>query len=251
MITFLPFPDFAKSAEVLDSNRLIKQIAEAKWMIDALESGDNTSRTFKHPACQMWIGHESALKAYFNACLGEALENRKFKIKAYDYYRWDIHEYHEFDIKSGLYDYPWWFKDERFHKAMRSRLIAKYSIHYLNHPLMKDYQGDKGYNGGQYWYPIIDEDGSHNFYRASDKMKRELNYVEPKDIKLGVVYRAINIWDGSSFRVERIEDPNYLQLVRKSTGELLNPAYVDAYYFDGYTQGYKIVQDTSEIWKKR
>lgn len=62
MQTFLPYPDFAKSAAVLDDRRLGKQRVETLQMIRAL-----TRETYgwkRHPAVRMWTGHVEALAAY-------------------------------------------------------------------------------------------------------------------------------------------------------------------------------------------
>lgn len=62
MQTFLPYPDFALSAQVLDRQRLGKQRVEAKQIILALESP--TYGWQNHPAVKMWRGHEVALARY-------------------------------------------------------------------------------------------------------------------------------------------------------------------------------------------
>ena len=62
MQTFLPYPDFAESAAVLDSRRLGKQRVEAMQILRAL-----TRVTYgwkHHPAVLMWQGYEEALGAY-------------------------------------------------------------------------------------------------------------------------------------------------------------------------------------------
>ena len=62
MQTFLPYPDFARSAEVLDTKRLGKQRVEVLQVLRAL-----TIPTYgwqNHPAVLMWRGHEEALGCY-------------------------------------------------------------------------------------------------------------------------------------------------------------------------------------------
>ena len=62
MQTFLPFPDFAESAAVLDPLRLGKQRVETLQIIRAL-----TWPTYgwkHHPAVLMWKGYEEALGSY-------------------------------------------------------------------------------------------------------------------------------------------------------------------------------------------
>ena len=62
MQTFLPYPDFAASAAVLDDRRLGKQRVEALQVLRAL-----TRPTYgwkRHPAVRMWQGHAEAVAAY-------------------------------------------------------------------------------------------------------------------------------------------------------------------------------------------
>lgn len=62
MQTFLPYPDFYKSAQVLDYRRLGKQRLECKQIFNALEG--QPSRWRNHPAVKMWEGCEHQLCAY-------------------------------------------------------------------------------------------------------------------------------------------------------------------------------------------
>jgi len=62
MQTFLPYPDFTKSAQCLDSKRLGKQRVEA-WQIYEILRGKK-SRWMNHPAVRMWRGFERALLWY-------------------------------------------------------------------------------------------------------------------------------------------------------------------------------------------
>ena len=60
--TFLPYPDFAASASVLDQRRLGKQRVEALQVLRALTRPGYGWR--HHPAVRMWRGHEEALGTY-------------------------------------------------------------------------------------------------------------------------------------------------------------------------------------------
>ncbi|MDP1820747.1 MAG: MSMEG_6728 family protein [Acidimicrobiales bacterium] len=62
MQTFLPYPDFTKSAAVLDPRRLGKQRVEAMQILRALTRPVYGWK--HHPAVLMWRGHEEALGAY-------------------------------------------------------------------------------------------------------------------------------------------------------------------------------------------
>lgn len=62
MQTFLPYPDFARSARVLDPRRLGKQRVETLQILRALRVPGHGWRN--HPAVRMWRGHAEALTAY-------------------------------------------------------------------------------------------------------------------------------------------------------------------------------------------
>jgi hypothetical protein len=62
MQTFLPYPDFAQSARVLDARRLGKQRVETIQVLRALTVPGYGWR--RHPAAAMWAGYEAALVRY-------------------------------------------------------------------------------------------------------------------------------------------------------------------------------------------
>ena len=62
MQTFLPYPSFARSAEVLDAPRLGKQRVETFQLLRANTVPDYGWR--HHPAAKMWAGHLPELVAY-------------------------------------------------------------------------------------------------------------------------------------------------------------------------------------------
>lgn len=62
MQTFLPYPDFARSAAALDPKRLGKQRVEALQVLRAV-----TRHTYgwkRHPAVRMWAGFPDGVAAY-------------------------------------------------------------------------------------------------------------------------------------------------------------------------------------------
>jgi hypothetical protein len=69
MQTFLPYPDFVRSARALDMRRLGKQRVEALMIMRALHQRDHAWRN--HPAVRMWRGHPEALAAYALAICAE------------------------------------------------------------------------------------------------------------------------------------------------------------------------------------
>ncbi len=62
MQTFLPYPDFARTAEVLDDRRLGKQRVEVLQILNAMHR--SSGGWINHPATRMWRGYEPALVAY-------------------------------------------------------------------------------------------------------------------------------------------------------------------------------------------
>ncbi len=62
MQTFLPYPDFARSAAVLDPRRLGKQRVEALQVLRATTVAGYGWR--HHPAAKMWQGYAEALVCY-------------------------------------------------------------------------------------------------------------------------------------------------------------------------------------------
>jgi hypothetical protein len=120
MQTFLPEPDFAASAAVLDRQRLGKQRVEVMQLLGAL-TGQRAGWA-SHPAARMWRGHEVALARYGLAVVAE-WTSRGYrdtcgpKIEA---------------LAAGLADAgpPRWLGDEAFHLAHRSNLVRKLPGHY-------------------------------------------------------------------------------------------------------------------------
>ncbi len=72
MQTFLPYRDFNKSAQVLDSKRLNKQILEGYQILKVLNNPDPRAAWRNHPAAKMWEGHEVALFTYILAMVAQA-----------------------------------------------------------------------------------------------------------------------------------------------------------------------------------
>lgn len=119
MQTFLPYPDFQKSAECLDNRRLNKQIVEAMTIYNIVKENRMTRGWINHPTTKMWKGHSEALALYFNECLKE------WKKRGHN------HKYKEIDLdKSVTVKIPVWFGKEDFHVAHRSNLLRKMPEHY-------------------------------------------------------------------------------------------------------------------------
>lgn len=80
MQTFLPYPSYTLSAEVLDNKRLGKQIEEARQIYRIIIGKDKTSGWRHHPAVHMWFPFPYALSLYYNA-IREEWVRRGFRTK--------------------------------------------------------------------------------------------------------------------------------------------------------------------------
>ena len=171
-MTFLPYPDFRKSAEVLDKRRCWKQVVEAKQIINCL---DTPTRWKNHPAVKMWVGNKALLQHYYNIFLNHCLEVHKIKTTKmwYEdcYYSYGIktekirvnenrdvvHEPYNYFVDNQIPSWernkPFWLGQEPFHRAMRARLIEKNPEFYGPKFLDRDH----GYNNGKYWWPVMED----------------------------------------------------------------------------------------------
>jgi len=117
MQTFLPYPDFEKSASVLDYRRLGKQRVEAYQLITLIENNSNSWRN--HPARKMWEGYTDSLKVYLGVMISE----------------WRRRGYVNNIIVPPFSDLPrkspTFIGDERFHSSHRAALLFKDREHYL------------------------------------------------------------------------------------------------------------------------
>lgn len=116
MQTFLPNPDFHKSAQVLDSVRLGKQRPETLQILNALSNPFYGWQN--HPAVTMWHTAELGLIEYGIAICDEWIrrgyqDTCRNKIEAMR-----IHFV-------GRAISPWWLGDPRLHLSHQSNLIRK------------------------------------------------------------------------------------------------------------------------------
>lgn len=110
MQTFLPYKDFAMSAEALDSKRLNKQILEGYQILKVLSNKDPHAGWRNHPAVKMWRGYEHLLLDYVMSMVKEAdkrgiktdknVSNLMDLINTYGIdWGFDIPEWYENDVK--------------------------------------------------------------------------------------------------------------------------------------------------------
>lgn len=76
MQTWLPYPDFTRSAAALDYRRLGAQRSEARRILKVLRNESPGWRN--HPVTRAWAGYEEALQDYGNAVILEWM-NRGYK----------------------------------------------------------------------------------------------------------------------------------------------------------------------------
>ena len=149
MQTFLPYPEFARSAEVLDVPRLGKQRVETLQVLRALELGDYGWRS--HPVVRMWRGRTPALVAYGLAVvrvwtrLGHADSTHELIAE----FAPEVEPLTQADLaRRGLL--PSWLGDERLHRSHRSALVRKDPAFYR--PVFGDVPDDLPYH-----WPDADE----------------------------------------------------------------------------------------------
>lgn len=118
--TFLPYPDFVRSAKALDYRRLGKQRVEAWQILQALQG--QTKGWQNHPATKMWRGHERALCEYGVAICDEWIA-RGYK----DTMRERFIAIHPMLPDTGV---PAWLGADEFHRSHQSNLKRKDQDHY-------------------------------------------------------------------------------------------------------------------------
>ncbi|KNC19701.1 hypothetical protein AC792_04810 [Arthrobacter sp. RIT-PI-e] len=118
MQNFLPYPDFAASARVLDQARLGKQRVETLQTLRALVIPDYG--WVRHPAIRMWMGYVPALTAYGLAVVSEWVSRGH----ADSTYR-QILEFAPEVLDDPHVPLPPWFGEPGLHLSHRSNLIQK------------------------------------------------------------------------------------------------------------------------------
>lgn len=132
MQTFLPYSDYAKSAQVLDRQRLGKQRVEVLQILKALTQPSYGWQN--HPAVLMWRGHTQALVDYGIAICNE----------------WTARGYAD-TCEEKILSFattedatrPSWNGDPAFHYSHQSNLIRKLPSHYA--PLFPGVSADLPY----------------------------------------------------------------------------------------------------------
>ena len=140
--TFLPYPDFARSARALDARRLGKQRVEVLQICNALHR--ETGGWINHPVTRMWRGYEPALVAY-----GLAVTRRWVRLghvdTVHDKLVTHLHGEPERTQRElrALGMLPPWLGRRDLHRAYRSALVRKDPEQYR--PLFPDVVEDLEY----------------------------------------------------------------------------------------------------------
>jgi hypothetical protein len=127
MQTFLPCPDFAECARILDDRRLGKQRVEVLQIARAITVPGYGWR--HHPAVGMWRGYEEALGAYGIAvcrewCSRGRVDTCDVKIRD-ELAKLGISEVRDQPELARAGRLPPWLDDDGFHRSHRSSLLAK------------------------------------------------------------------------------------------------------------------------------
>jgi len=140
--TFLPYPDFVESAQVLDQARLGKQRVEALQVLRAVTLPGYGWQS--HPAIAMWRGHRTALTAYALAITDEWIaqghaDTVRPQVLEFAPALGDVglgdHPDRDRDNNSDAghasaaalvaADLPSWLGDDAVHRSHRSKLLQK------------------------------------------------------------------------------------------------------------------------------
>ena len=127
MQTFLPYPDFKRSAESLDRKRLGNQRREALVL---LHGGWPN-----HPASRMWQGYFYQLACYGIVICKEWIR-RGYQDSCQPKFAAELLKYQN----TG---FPPWFGNPDFHRSHQSNLIRKLESHYR--PLFPNVPDDLPY----------------------------------------------------------------------------------------------------------
>jgi hypothetical protein len=118
MQTFMPFPNFTYSCQILDTKRHGKQRAEAKQILMCLQ-GTGSTGWRNHPAVKMWVGYEQALSNYLRECI-------------LTWYRKGFNNSMMLPDNYPDAQMPPWFGDMKFHVSHQSNLVSKFPEYYKN-----------------------------------------------------------------------------------------------------------------------
>ena len=125
--TFLPYPDFERSARALDGKRLGKQRVECLQVVRGLTVAGYGWR--HHPAVKMWRGHLEALGRYTLTCCEVWTEGGRADTCAttvvVDLAAAGVERVRSQDELADVDALPRWLGDPDFHRSHQSALLRK------------------------------------------------------------------------------------------------------------------------------
>lgn len=126
MQTFLPYPDFAESARVLDNRRLGKQRVEAMTLLHSVIGADTGWEN--HPAVKMWKPWPEALSVY-GLYICTEWRRRGFRDTMLGRFQDEWLRLHR---RRKMMIFPSWLGDEDFHLSHRMNLVYKDPEFYMS-----------------------------------------------------------------------------------------------------------------------
>ncbi|TDU91206.1 hypothetical protein EV138_4807 [Kribbella voronezhensis] len=135
MQSFLPYPDFAATARVLDPQRLGKQRVETIQILRGLTIANYGWR--HHPAVKMWTGYEEALVRYgLEICSAWTTTGHpdtcEPTLRTDLANHCDVTTVRPQTALAAAGDLPPWLGDNAFHRSHRSALLRKDPAYYGN-----------------------------------------------------------------------------------------------------------------------
>lgn len=124
MQTFLPYPDFEQSAQVLDRRRLGNQRKENLQILNAIL--DPSYGWNNHPAVNMWRGHLGVFYEY-HSFICQEWSNRGYIDNCLSKFSVILSVYPEYITQVSQ---PSWLGDLELHRSHRSNLLRKDWDHY-------------------------------------------------------------------------------------------------------------------------
>lgn len=200
MQTFLPCPDFRRSAKALDDGRLPNQVNECTAIYRALTEGTGYRW---HPAARMWRGFEDALLLYRAVCVNGCVERgiaRDFVeldattemldvLDPANFLAWR----YGYITDSKLMPVPPWFGWEPFHEAHQAALVSKGVKGDADH--YRRMFGDLEFRG--YYWPVADPS-----YLPHARAASKLKSVAGRKRRANAAVRAFNAHHASGVRIE-------------------------------------------------
>ncbi|HET9871824.1 MAG TPA: MSMEG_6728 family protein [Propionibacteriaceae bacterium] len=185
MQTFVPFSDFAASAEALDTKRLGKQRVEVIQIVRALTVPGYAWAS--HPAVLMWKGYEEALGRY-GLTMCEVWQRRGFgdtcaATIATDLRTFGLREIRRYPDLLEADALPGWLFDPEVQRSHRSALVRKDPAHYS--PIFPDVAPDLEYVWPVRSAAVVERE----IRKAENRRRREQRAAERLALELAAAKR--------------------------------------------------------------